>query len=338
MEFSKLLKKLIAGSDLIENESYDLIAAMLEGGLSDGQIGAALAALAAKGESVSEITGGASAMRKAATRIQSLANDTLDTVGTGGDGGKTFNISTTVAFVAAGAGAVVAKHGNRASSGISGSADCLEKLGFNLQVDPEIMEEALNEIGICFLFAPSFHRAMRHCAPVRRELGVRTIFNMLGPLTNPAGATRQLIGVFAPELTETFARVAGELGSRRVIVVHGHDGMDEITLTTTTRCSELNNGVIKTYDIDPLNYFDNLCTPAQLAGGLPEENAEITRSIIKGEMKGARRDIVLLNSAASLLAADLVTNLEEGIGVSTESINSGAAYEKLIKLIEYSQQ
>ncbi len=338
MEYSKLLKKLIARQDLTESENYAAITTMLEGGMTEGQIGAFLAALAAKGESVSEITGGAGAMRKAARRIQSIANDTLDTVGTGGDGGKTFNISTTVSFVAAGAGAIVAKHGNRASSGISGAADCLEQLGFNLQVEPEIMEEALNEIGICFLFAPSFHSAMRHCGPVRRQIGVRTIFNMLGPLTNPAGATRQLIGVFAPELTETFACVARQLGAKRVLVVHGHDGMDEITMTTTTRCSELHNGTIRTYDIDPLQWFEELCTPQELEGGTPELNAQITRQILSGELQGAKRNIVLLNSAASLLAGGKADSIAEGIRKSADSIDSGAALSKLQQLIEYSQQ
>jgi len=338
MEYSKLLKKLIARQDLTESENCEAVTTMLKGELSEGQIGAFLAALAAKGESVSEITGGARAMRKAATRIQSIANDTLDTVGTGGDGGRTFNISTTVSFVAAGAGAIVAKHGNRASSGISGAADCLEQLGFNLKVEPEIMEEALNEIGICFLFAPSFHSAMRHCGPVRKQLGVRTIFNMLGPLTNPAGATRQLIGVFAPELTECFASVAQQLGAKRVLVVHGHDGMDEITMTTTTRCSELHNGTIKTYDIDPLQWFDELCSPQELEGGTPERNAQITRQILSAELQGPKREIVLINSAASLLAGGVVSSMAEGIQKSAESIDSGAALSKLQQLIEFSKQ
>ncbi|MFA7174152.1 MAG: anthranilate phosphoribosyltransferase [Kiritimatiellia bacterium] len=337
MEYPKLLKKLIARQDLTESENYAAITAMLRGEMSPGQSGAFLAALAAKGESISEITGGARAMRTAATRVQSLSNDTLDTVGTGGDGGRTFNISTTVSFVAAGAGAIVAKHGNRASSGICGAADCLERLGFNLQVEPEIMEEALNEIGICFLFAPSFHSAMRHCAVIRREMGVRTIFNMLGPLTNPAGATRQLIGVFAPDLTETFASVARQLGAKRVLVVHGHDGMDEITLTTTTRCSELNNGTIKTYDIDPLQWFEELCSPVELEGGAPEVNAEITKQILSAKIQGAKRDIVLLNSAASLLACGMAATIEEGIAQSKESIDSGAALDKLNRLIDYSK-
>lgn len=338
MKIAQMLIKMISGRDLTDTESYDAITTMLKGELTEGQIGAFLAALATKGESISEITGGARAMRKAATRIQSLANNTLDTVGTGGDGGKTFNISTTVSFVAAGAGAVVAKHGNRASSGISGAADCLEKLGFNLQVDPEVMEEAINEIGICFLFAPSFHSAMRHCGPVRKQMGVRTIFNMLGPLSNPAGATSQLIGVFAPELTETFAGVAKELGAKRVLVVHGHDGMDEITMTTTTRCTEMNNGSIKTYDIDPLNYFEELCTPADLEGGEPEVNAQITQAILSGTEKGPKRNIVLINSAASLLAGGIAESMEDGIKKSAESIDSGAALDKLNQLIDYSKQ
>ncbi len=337
MEIPKILKRIVAGQDLTETESYAAITTMLKGDLTQGQIGAFLAALATKGETVSEITGGARAMRKAATRIQTLANDTLDTVGTGGDGGRTFNISTTVSFVAAGAGGVVAKHGNRASSGICGAADCLEKLGFNLQVEPEIMEEAINEIGICFLFAPTFHSAMHHCAAVRKQIGVRTIFNMLGPLTNPAGARCQLIGVFAAELTETFAGVARELGAKRVLVVHGHDGLDEITMTTTTRCTELNNGSVKTYDIDPLNYFEELCAPADLYGGDAEVNAHITREILKGEIKGPKRDIVLINSAASLLAGGVVESIEDGITRSIESIDSGAALDKLNQLIAFSK-
>ncbi len=337
MNFATLLKKLIARQNLTENEAFDAVTAILAGELTEGQIGAFLATLAAKGETVDEISAGARAMRAAATRIQSLNANTLDTVGTGGDGGMTFNISTTVAFVAAGAGATVAKHGNRASSGKSGSADCLEQLGLNLNAAPEIMEQALNEIGITFLFAPSFHKAMRFAGPVRKQLGVRTLFNLLGPLTNPAGAPCQLIGVFAPELTETFAEVLKKIGSRRVLVVHGHDGMDEITLTTTTRCSELKDGKVKTYDIDPLNYFDDLCTSADLEGGTPADNAAITRAILKGETQGPKRDIVLLNAAASLLAANHVADLKEGLRKSAESIDSGAAYDRLERLIAFSK-
>lgn len=338
MNYSQILKKLVDRRDLSRGEAFESVTAILGGEWTEGQIGGFLAALSAKGETVEEICGGAAAMRAAATRIQSLTPNTLDTVGTGGDGGMTFNVSTTVAFVAAGAGAVVAKHGNRASSGKSGSADCLEKLGFNLSVDPELMEEALNEIGICFLFAQSFHRAMRFAGPVRKLLGIRTIFNLLGPLTNPAGAPCQLIGVFAPELTEAFANVLKELGSRRVLVVHGCDGMDEITMTGPTRCSELQDGRIKTYDIEPLNYFDETCTTADLEGGDAAQNAEITRGILSGKIQGAKRNIVLLNSAASLLAADLVPDLRAGIAKSAESIDSGAALDKLEQLIAFSKR
>ena len=332
-----LLNKLIARQDLTETETFDAVSAILAGTMTPAQMGAFLALLQAKGVAAAEICGGAAAMRAAARRVQSLQPDTLDTVGTGGDGGMTFNISTTVAFVAAGAGATVAKHGNRASSGRSGSADCLEALGLNLKADPEIMEQALNEIGIAFLFAPTFHQAMRHAGPVRRELGVRTLFNLLGPLTNPAGAPCQLIGVFAPDLTEAFAHVLQRLGSRRVLVVHGSDGMDEITLTGPTRCSELKDGVVRTYDIDPSVYFGDPCTNADLAGGDPPENAEITRGILTGKITGPKRDIVLINSAASLLAANRVASLADGIAQSAAAIDSGTAYEKLQKLIEYSK-
>ena len=338
MIFKETLAKLISRRDLSENEAFAAVEAILNGELSEGQIGAFLAVLAAKGETIDEISAGARAMRAAAARVQSLNPDTLDTVGTGGDGGLTFNISTTVAFVAAGAGAAVAKHGNRASSGKSGSADCLESLGFNLNADPEIMEQALNELGVTFLFAPSFHKAMRFAGPVRKQLGVRTLFNLLGPLTNPAGAPCQLIGVFAPELTEAFAQALKKLGSRRVLVVHGHDGMDEITLTTATRCTELKDGIIKTYDIDPLNYFDEMCSVEDLAGGGPTENAAITKAILEGKQRGPKRDIVLINAAASLLAANRVNDLAEGIEAAAKSIDSGAALDKLERLIAFSKQ
>ena len=338
MNYPQQLRQLIARQDLSENEAFELVTSMLAGELTEGQIGACLAALAAKGETIDEIAGGARAMRAAATRIQSLAPDTLDTVGTGGDGGMTFNISTTVAFVAAGAGAVVAKHGNRASSGRSGSADCLEKLGFNLSAAPELLEEALNEIGITFLFAPAFHKAMRFAGPVRRQLGVRTLFNLLGPLTNPAGAPCQLIGVFAPELTETFAQVLRKLGSRRVLVVHGLDGMDEITLTGPTRCSELKDGRIRTYDIDPLATFGDTCSIGDLAGGDPADNAVITRGILANQIQGPKRDIVLLNAAASLLAANRAPDLATGLRQAAESIDSGAALDKLERLVAWSRQ
>ena len=337
MNIMPILKKLIARQDLTEEESFAVIHGILAGDLTEGQIGAFLGTLAAKGETVDEMVGGARAMRTAAMRIQALTANTLDTVGTGGDGGMTFNISTTVAFVAAGAGAAVAKHGNRASSGKSGSADCLECLGFNLNAAPEIMEQALNEIGITFMFAPTFHKAMRFAGPVRKQMGVRTLFNLLGPLTNPAGAPCQLLGVFAPELTEAFAHVLRKLGSRRVLVVHGHDGMDEITLTTTTRCSELKDGAVRTFDIDPTAYFEDFCRPDDLEGGEPAENAAITRGILEGRIAGPKRDIVLLNAAASLLAANRCADLAGGIEQARDAIDSGAALAKLEELIDFSK-
>ncbi len=338
MNTTALLKKLIARQNLTELETHEAVTAILAGELTEGQIGAFLATLAAKGETVDEVSGGARAMRAAATRVQSLVPNTLDTVGTGGDGGMTFNVSTTVAFVAAGAGATVAKHGNRASSGKSGSADCLEQLGLNLAAAPELMEQALNEIGVAFLFAPSFHKAMRFAGPVRKQLGVRTLFNLLGPLTNPAGAPCQLIGVFAPELTEIFAEVLRKLGSRRVLVVHGHDGMDEITLTAKTRCSELKDGRIRTYDIDPTAYFGDYCLSEELEGGTPADNAALTRAILSGQLQGPKRNIVLLNAAASLLSANLAADIEEGLRLSVDAIDSGAALDKLERLIAFSHQ
>lgn len=337
MDDKETLKKLVARQDLTERESADAVGAILGGAMSPVRIAGFLSALAAKGETVDEIAGAARAMRAAATRVQSLAADTLDTVGTGGDGGITFNVSTTVAFVAAGAGATVAKHGNRASSGKSGAADCLEALGFNLAVAPERMEEALQELGICFLFAPSFHKAMRFAGPVRKELGVRTLFNLLGPLTNPAGAPCQLLGVYAPELTETFANVLKKLGSRRVLVVNGSDGMDEITVTGPTRVSELKDGLVRTYDLDPRPFFDAYAEPGDLVGGDAAMNAGITKGILEGKITGPRRNIVLLNAAASLLAANKVPDLKTGLARAVASIDSGAAADKLAQLVEFSK-
>lgn len=338
MLYKDYLKKLISRQDLSADESAAAIDHMLMGDWTEGQIGAFLATLAAKGETIDEITGGAKSMRRHATRVQSLVQNTLDTVGTGGDGGKTFNISTCVAFVAAGAGATVAKHGNRASSGKAGSADCLEACGFNLNCSPESMEIALNEIGICFMFAPSFHKAMRFAGPVRKQIGVRTLFNMLGPLTNPAGAPSQLIGVFAPELTEVFAQVLKNLGSRRVLVVHGHDNIDEISVCDNTRVSELKDGQVRTYDISPVDYFGDYADAKDLEGGEAADNAQIMLDILEGRETGAKLNVVLINSAASLLAAGLCKDLAEGIALSRVSISSGKAKEKLDLLIQASKE
>ena len=337
MNFPEIMRKLLRRNDLTQDEAYAVMTELLGGHLTEGQTGGYLAALAGKGESVAEIAGSARAMRDAATRITSLRPNTLDTVGTGGDGGITFNISTTTSFVAAGAGATVAKHGNRAASGKSGAADCLEALGMKLDAAPELMEEALNELGVCFLFAPAYHQAMRHAVPVRKQLGVRTLFNMLGPLTNPAGAACQLLGVFSPELTEAFAQVLKALGSKHVLIVHGCDGMDEITLTGPTRCAELNNGLIRTYDIQPEMLMGYVCDPSELSGGDAAENAAITEGILTGKIQGPKRDIVVLNAGAALYAADVAPDIQTGIKMARESIDSGAAVEKLRKLIEISK-
>jgi anthranilate phosphoribosyltransferase len=334
--FKEYLNKIIRRIDLNESEMTEMIGEILSGSLTDSQIGAFMAALATKGETYEELAGAAQAMRRKAHRIQVAHTTVVDTVGTGGDHARTFNISTTTAFVVAGCGVTVAKHGNRSVSSQCGSADVLETLGVKLDTDPEIVEEAIAEIGIGFLFAPLYHSAMRFAAKPRKEVGIRSIFNMLGPLTNPAGANCQLIGVYAPELTEMFAEVLRILGSRKAYVVHGHDGLDEITICNATRVSELKDGLIRTYDIRPEQFSMKVADPVSIAGGNAEVNAQITRQVLTGA-HGPQRNIVLLNAAATLLAADMVRDFKEGIHMAAEAIDSGAAAEKLTSLIRYTQ-
>jgi anthranilate phosphoribosyltransferase len=313
-----------SGTDLSEEEST-LLAGLL-------------VAIAMKGESVAELVGAAKGMRRHANRIQVIGSPVVDIVGTGGDSLNTFNISTTSMFVAAGAGLVIAKHGNRAASGQCGSADVLERCGVNLTIPPERVEELVAEIGIGFLFAQRFHPAMRRVAPLRKRLGLRTIFNLLGPLTNPAGASCVLLGVYAPRLTEMFAEALRELGCRRAMVVHGYDGMDELTVTTNSRVTELIDGRTRTYDFFPERYFDGVLTaPEELHGGDANENAKILRGILDGTIRGGKRDIVLLNAAAAIFSAGVVAGIESGISRATESIDSGAALDKLNRLIALSQ-
>lgn len=301
------------------------------------QIAAMLVALRMKGESISEVTGAAQTMRENAVFIDAGPGAVVDTCGTGGDGANTFNISTTAAFVVAGAGVTVAKHGNRSSSSMCGSADVLAALGFDLDVDPVVMEQSIQNNGIGFLFAPKMHPAMKHVMPVRRELKLRTIFNILGPLTNPAGASGQVIGVFAPALTELFAEVLKNLGSRRAFIVHGNDGLDEITCTETTRVTELRDGVIKTYELYPEMLIGGTFDPEDLAGGDAEYNAAVTLEILKGERCEGARAVVVLNAAAAIVAGEEVDTLEEAIKLAEESIDSGAALDKMNKLIEASK-
>ncbi|MDJ0782547.1 MAG: anthranilate phosphoribosyltransferase [Desulfosarcinaceae bacterium] len=335
--FKNHLQSIINGENLTEAQSAEVIGTVLAGEATDAQIGALMGALATKGETFEEVAGAARAMRKAALRIQTTGSPVVDTCGTGGDGAHTFNISTTTAFVVAGCGVTVAKHGNRSVSSKSGSADVLEALGINLTTPPEVVEEAIAEIGIGFLFAPLYHGAMKHAGRARQEIGLRSIFNMLGPLTNPAAANCQLIGVFAPELTEMFAQALQLLGATSALVVHGHDGLDEITVCGQTRVSQLRDGLVRTFDLDPEPLLGTIYGPEELAGGDPAENAAITRAILQGET-GGRRDIVCLNAAAALVAAEQAADFREGLGKAAAAIDGGAALDKLDALIRYTQE
>ena len=337
MTFTENLNKIISGRDLDQESSAAMLTDIFSGRITEAQIGAFMAALATKGETFEELAGAARAMRRKAVRIQALSKNVIDTCGTGGDASGSFNISTTTAFVTAGAGVVVAKHGNRSVSSKCGSADVLEELGVNLNVDPEIVEEAINEIGIGFMFAPMYHGSMKYAGKARTDCGIRSIFNMLGPLTNPAAASCQLLGVFAPQLTEMFARTLKLLGVKRAFVVHGHDGMDEITTTDLTRVTELDGEMIKTYDLDPLDFFSDYATADDLKGGDVKENAAVTRSVLSGT-QGPKRDVVVLNTAAALVAAETAPSLKEGVRLAQKAIDSGKALEKLEALIEYTRE
>ncbi len=335
--FRENLSKIVQGNNLSETEMAQMISEIFSGTITDSQVGAFMASLATKGETFEELAGAAHAMRKKAVRVQTSASRVIDTCGTGGDGAQTFNISTTTAFVVAGCGVTVAKHGNRSISSQCGSADLLETLGVKLDTDPEVVEEAIQEIGIGFLFAPLYHGAMKYAAKARKEVGLRSIFNMLGPLTNPAAATCQLLGVYAPELTEMFANALRILGVKRAFVVHGHDGLDEISVCAPTRVSELSDNLIRTYDLNPDLYFGKEADPEELVGGDPEKNAEITEKIFSGE-KGPKRDVVVLNSAAALVVSEIASDIGKGIKIAEEAIDTGAASKKLKELVRYTQE
>lgn len=325
-----------------ENLSFEEAQAAMQdimgGEATPAQIGAYLMGLRFKGETIEEIAGSASAMRQAANHAPVSAVNVIDTCGTGGDGAHTFNISTTVAFVVAGAGLPVAKHGNRSVSSKSGSADVLRELGVNLEITPEQAAKCVDEVGIGFLFAPIFHPAMKHAIGPRREMGVRTIFNILGPLTNPAGAKRQLLGVYDHKLTETLAHVLHELGSEAVFVVNGAGGLDELTTCGENTISELRGGEIKTYTLDPATLGMKKSTTDDLKGGEPAENAAITRSILSGKGTPAQRDVVMLNTGAALVAGGKVADLSAGVMMAAEIIDSGSALNKLDSLVSYSQE
>jgi anthranilate phosphoribosyltransferase len=322
--------------DINETEMMEVMKEIMGGKATPAQIAAFITGLRMKGETVDEVTGAARIMKQKATRIDARSSIIVDTCGTGGDGMMTFNISTTAAFVVAAAGLIVAKHGNRAVSSGCGSADVLEALGVNINAPPEVVEECIHQIGIGFLFAPMLHSAMQYAIGPRREIGIRTIFNMLGPLTNPAGATSQLIGVYNPRLTEIFAGVLKNLGTKRAFVVHGSDGLDEATVTGETRVTELKDGLITTYNIDPVILFGNTFPGDALLGGDASLNAQITKDVLSGK-DGACRNIVVLNSALAIMAGDKAKTIKDGIKVARDSIDSGAAMKKLQALIELSK-
>lgn len=324
----EIIAKVVERKNLSEAETISTFEEIMSGGASPSQIGAFITALRMKGETIEEITGAARVMREKALHIKTKAKTVVDTCGTGGDESGTFNISTTAAFVTAGAGLTVAKHGNKSVSSKSGSADVLKALGVNIEAEVSHIERCLNEIGIGFLFAPMLHSAMKFAIGPRREIGIRTIFNILGPLTNPAGAACQVLGVYDSKLTELLANVLRNLGSNHVFVVHGADGLDEITLTEKTCIAELRDNEINNYEIVPENFGLKRCKKEELLGGDSETNAHITLDILNGK-KSPKRDIVLLNAAAAIVAGGKAKDLKEGLNIASESIDSKMAIKKL---------
>jgi len=335
MKAQDILHKVVDGHDLTEDEMVSIMTQVMEGKVDRSLLGAFLTALHMKGETVAEISGAAQVMREKAEPLNIPVEGVVDTCGTGGDGANTFNISTTAAFVVAGAGIPVAKHGNRAVSSRSGSADVLKYLGVNIEADKEIVERCVELAGIGFLFAPNLHKAMKHAVDVRRELGFRTVFNLLGPLTNPAGVKAQVVGVFDSKWTSPLAQVLKNLGTRHAFVVHGEDGLDEITLTCNTKISELNHGKIEDYFLDPTKLGLEYCSEQDLKGGSVDDNATILRELLDGA-GGPKRDIVLLNAAAAIVAADKADDLKTGMEMARKSISSGEARQKLKDLCRIS--
>lgn len=334
MPIRTAIAELINGRSLSFQQAEAAMNTIMKGEATDAQIGSYLTALRMKGETVDEIAGSAKSMRAhvVAVPVVGARKMLVDTCGTGGDGRHTFNISTTAAFVVAGHGVAVAKHGNRAASSKSGSADVLMALGGNLDLNAKQVADCVAEVGIGFLYAVNHHPAMRFAIGPRRELGQRTIFNVLGPLTNPAGATHQLIGVYAPELTEPLARVLGTLGTKAAYVVHGADGLDELSNTGVNQVSELRNGGVTTYSLNPVELGLSGAALDDLAGGTPEENAQITRDVLSGKERGPKRDIVVLNAAAALCLG--LEDWQVGLSAAELAIDSGAAMDVLNRWIE----
>ena len=331
--------KIVSKGDLTYEEAYTVMNEIMSGETTATQNAAFLAALStksARAETTDEIAGCAAAMRAHATKVEA-GDDLFEIVGTGGDNAHSFNISTTSALVAAAGGMKVAKHGNRAASSQCGTADCLEALGVNIDQSPEKCVELLREVGMCFFFAQKYHSSMKYVGAIRRELGFRTVFNILGPLTNPGTPTMQLLGVYDDYLVEPLAQVLVNLGIRRGMVVYGTDKLDEISVSAPTKICEIRDGWYKTYIITPEQFGLNRCAKEALVGGTPEENAEITRRILKGE-KGSRRDAVLMNAGAALYIGGKADSMEDGIRLAAELIDSGKAYEKLEQFVEVSNR
>jgi anthranilate phosphoribosyltransferase len=332
------LQRVVDRQDLSRADARAAMDSIMRGQATPAQIGGFLVALRLKGETSDEIAGFAEAMREHVVPVRPTREDLVDTAGTGGDGAHTLNISTGAALVAAAAGAAVAKHGNRAVSSSSGSADVLEALGFRLDQEPARIARSIDELGFGFMFAPTHHPAMRHAAPVRRELATRTVFNVLGPLTNPAGARAQVVGVYSPELVLTMAEVLARLGARRAFVVHGAGGIDELSPAGPNLVGEVVDGRVRERTIDPLELGIPRCEPAALRGGGPAENAATIRAILEGAQDGGGRDAVLLNAAGAIAAAGHADDLRDGLTLAREAIASGAAAARLERLIAFSQE
>ena len=331
------IKKIIMKENLTEKEAISSMNEIMSGASSAAQIGGFLIGLRMKGETAEEITGFARAMRQNAVSVRLKSDYAIDTCGTGGDGGKTFNISTAVAIIAAAGGVKVAKHGNRAVSSMSGSADVLKELGFNIEIDTDNSQKSIDECGMGFLFAPKYHTAMKNVAPRRKELGTRTIFNLIGPLTNPAFVQGQILGIYDGSMTHLMAEVLLKLGSEKAMVVHGHDGLDEITTTSPTTVTELRDGSLISSNINPEMFGIPYSKEEYIKGGSSAENAKIIINILNGE-KSPKRDIVVLNSGAALYVGKAVENIKEGVETAQRLIDSGRAYNKLMELLEYNRR
>jgi len=332
------LQQALDGRDLTRDEAREVMGQIMTGDATPAQIGGFLVALRAKGETADEIAGCAQAMRAHVLAVQPRRDDLVDTAGTGGDGAHTINISTAAALVAAAAGAAVAKHGNRAVSSACGSADVLEALGFSLEQEPERIAQSIDELGFGFLFAPSHHPAMRHAAPVRKELATRTVFNVLGPLTNPAGARAQVVGVYSPQLVRTIADVLATLGARRAFVVHGAGGIDELSPVGPNLVAEVVDGHVHERTLDPEAELGvPRCDVAELRGGTPAENAAAVREVFEGA-DGGRRSAILLNAAGAIAAGGHAEDLREGLELARKMVDSGAAAERLEQLVSFSRE